>query len=209
VLPNQKKNSVVKPPDSLPHLVYTDIQCVYSEVQNVSINVIRIKFVLQSLTVRIISRSNQHNVQICTTALFYMLAPTCFGSSLPSSGSFWIRLSYVYLNLYSHVCQFTFNNIRTPLLSAYILPQYYSMLSHSPFYSSSTLDTCFISYMFYRVLTHCTPCCYYVILTHCTPCCYYVILTHCTPCSYYVILTHCTPCCYVILTHCTSCSYVI
>jgi hypothetical protein len=23
----------------------------------------------------------------------YMLAPTCFGSSLPSSGSFWIRLS--------------------------------------------------------------------------------------------------------------------
>jgi hypothetical protein len=22
----------------------------------------------------------------------YMLAPTCFGSSLPSSGSFWIRL---------------------------------------------------------------------------------------------------------------------
>jgi hypothetical protein len=24
-----------------------------------------------------------------------MLAPTCFGSSLPSLGSFWIRLSYV------------------------------------------------------------------------------------------------------------------
>jgi hypothetical protein len=25
----------------------------------------------------------------------YMLAPTCFDSSLPFSGSFWIRLSYV------------------------------------------------------------------------------------------------------------------
>jgi hypothetical protein len=24
----------------------------------------------------------------CTTTLFYILAPTCFGSSLPSSGSF-------------------------------------------------------------------------------------------------------------------------
>jgi hypothetical protein len=41
------------------------------------------------------SRKKQHNAQICTTALFHMLAPTCFGSSLPSSGSFWIRLSYV------------------------------------------------------------------------------------------------------------------
>jgi hypothetical protein len=41
------------------------------------------------------SRKNQHNAQIYTTALFHMLAPTCFGSSLPSSGSFWIRLSYV------------------------------------------------------------------------------------------------------------------
>jgi hypothetical protein len=37
------------------------------------------------------SIDNQHNAQICTTALFYMLAPTCFDSSLPSSGSFWIR----------------------------------------------------------------------------------------------------------------------
>jgi hypothetical protein len=41
------------------------------------------------------SRNNHHNAQICATALFYMLAPTCFGSSLPSSGSLWIRLSYV------------------------------------------------------------------------------------------------------------------
>jgi hypothetical protein len=34
------------------------------------------------------SRNNQHNAHICTTTLFYMLAPTCFGSSLSSSGSF-------------------------------------------------------------------------------------------------------------------------
>jgi hypothetical protein len=33
------------------------------------------------------SRNNQHYALICTTALFYTLAPTCFGSSLPSSGS--------------------------------------------------------------------------------------------------------------------------
>jgi hypothetical protein len=34
------------------------------------------------------SRNNQHNAQICTTALFYTQAPTCFGSTMPSSGSF-------------------------------------------------------------------------------------------------------------------------
>jgi hypothetical protein len=47
------------------------------------------------------SRNNQNNVQICTTALFIycMLAATCFGSSLPSSGSFWIRLSYVKIQI--------------------------------------------------------------------------------------------------------------
>jgi hypothetical protein len=40
-----------------------------------------------------------NTAQICTTALFYMLASTCFGSSLPSSGSFWIRLSYVKIQI--------------------------------------------------------------------------------------------------------------
>jgi hypothetical protein len=34
------------------------------------------------------SRNNQHNALICTTPLFYILAPTCFGSSLPWSMSF-------------------------------------------------------------------------------------------------------------------------
>jgi hypothetical protein len=33
-------------------------------------------------------RNNQHYALICTTPLFCILAPTCFGSSLPLSGSF-------------------------------------------------------------------------------------------------------------------------
>jgi hypothetical protein len=34
------------------------------------------------------SRNNQHNALICTTPLFYILAPTCFGSSMALPGSF-------------------------------------------------------------------------------------------------------------------------
>jgi hypothetical protein len=34
------------------------------------------------------SKNNQHYALVCTTPLFYILTPTCFGSSLPSSGSF-------------------------------------------------------------------------------------------------------------------------
>jgi hypothetical protein len=41
------------------------------------------------------SRNNQHYAQICTTAIFYIVAPTCFGSSLASSGSFWVCPSYM------------------------------------------------------------------------------------------------------------------
>jgi hypothetical protein len=41
------------------------------------------------------SRNNQQYAQICTTALFHIPATTCFGSSLPSSGNFWTRLSYM------------------------------------------------------------------------------------------------------------------
>jgi hypothetical protein len=33
-------------------------------------------------------RNDQQYALICTIPLFYVLAPTCFGSSLPSSGSF-------------------------------------------------------------------------------------------------------------------------
>jgi hypothetical protein len=45
------------------------------------------------------SRNNQHYSQIYITALFSTLAPSCFGSSLPSSGSFWIRLSYMKIQI--------------------------------------------------------------------------------------------------------------
>jgi hypothetical protein len=48
------------------------------------------------------SRNNQHYTQICTTALFHMLVPTPFGTSLPSSRSFWIRLSYMKIHAYGH-----------------------------------------------------------------------------------------------------------
>jgi hypothetical protein len=41
------------------------------------------------------SRNNQHYALICTTPLFYILAPICFNSSLPSSGSSWIYLIYL------------------------------------------------------------------------------------------------------------------
>jgi hypothetical protein len=34
------------------------------------------------------SRNDQQYTLICTTPLFYVLAPTCFSSMLPSSGSF-------------------------------------------------------------------------------------------------------------------------
>jgi hypothetical protein len=34
------------------------------------------------------STNNQHHALIFTTPLFYILALTCFGSSMPSSGSF-------------------------------------------------------------------------------------------------------------------------
>jgi hypothetical protein len=49
----------------------------------------------------IIRRSikNQHCAQIYTTDLFHMLGPACFGSSLQSSGSFWIRVSYMKIQI--------------------------------------------------------------------------------------------------------------
>jgi hypothetical protein len=43
--------------------------------------------------------NNQHYAHICTIAVFYIPASTCFGISLPSSGSFWIRLSYMEIQI--------------------------------------------------------------------------------------------------------------
>jgi hypothetical protein len=66
--------------------------------------------------INVCSRNNQRYAQICTTALFYMLAPTCFGSSLPSSGSFWIRLSYMKIQIDLVVNHIMWN---TPILNIF------------------------------------------------------------------------------------------
>jgi hypothetical protein len=45
------------------------------------------------------SRNDQQYAQICIIALFCIPALTCIGSSLPSSGSFSIRLSYMKIQI--------------------------------------------------------------------------------------------------------------
>jgi hypothetical protein len=66
------------------------------------------------------SRNKQHNAQICTTIYSYMLAPTCFGSNLPSSGSLWIRLSYVKTQIDMAVYRIMYDKFR--LKNLYIMP---------------------------------------------------------------------------------------
>jgi hypothetical protein len=59
------------------------------------------------------SKNNQHYAMTCTTLLFYILAPTSFDSSLPSSGIFLdsselleIQIEYVvYLKYIELVCK--------------------------------------------------------------------------------------------------------
>jgi hypothetical protein len=104
--------------------------------------------------------------QVC--AVGYKITPFHSLRDMNTWSSSTTKFPHILLRLCSNncaVCRFTFTNISAPLLPAYILPQYYPMLSHSPFYLSATLDPCFISYMFYHILTRCTSCCYYVILT--------------------------------------------
>jgi hypothetical protein len=50
-------------------------------------NYVRFGLIFVPCIIRL-SRNNQQYALIFTTLLFYILAPTCFGSSLPSSGSF-------------------------------------------------------------------------------------------------------------------------
>jgi hypothetical protein len=45
-------------------------------------------YYLKAGQIRFCIRNDQQYALICTTPLFYVLAATCFGSSLPSSGSF-------------------------------------------------------------------------------------------------------------------------
>jgi hypothetical protein len=66
-------------------------QCV--QVMCIALSLILVNYLMFAPCIIRRSRNNQHHAQICTTALFYILAPKCFGSSLPSSGNFWIRLS--------------------------------------------------------------------------------------------------------------------
>jgi hypothetical protein len=68
------------------------------------------------LTLFSLSRNNQHYALICTTPLFYILAATYFGSSLPSSGSlsyvfFWVVLRRMEFNCkrFGTMCLFHFH----------------------------------------------------------------------------------------------------
>jgi hypothetical protein len=68
------------------------------------------------------SRNNKHDVQICTTALFFMLAPICFGSSLTSSGSFWIRLSCLKIQIGLVVYHITWLSGLCVVVQSVVLP---------------------------------------------------------------------------------------
>jgi hypothetical protein len=75
------------------------------------------------------SRNSQHYAQICTTALFYILAPTCFDCSLPSSGSFWIRLIYIKIHIDLVVYHITDNRVNHDTPAHRPLNQHY-MIYH-------------------------------------------------------------------------------
>jgi hypothetical protein len=66
------------------------------------------------------SRNDQQYAQICTTALFYIPAPTCFGSSLPTSDSFWIRLSYMKIQIDLVVCHIML--VKWPVCRSVVVP---------------------------------------------------------------------------------------
>jgi hypothetical protein len=62
-------------------------QCVYVRYEAAKVPVFQIGLMFVPCIIRR-SRNNQRYALICITPLIYILAPTCFGSSLPSSGSF-------------------------------------------------------------------------------------------------------------------------
>jgi hypothetical protein len=80
------------------------------------------------------SRNNQHYAMICITPLFYILAPTCFGSSLPSSGIFLIIFRLIPYTYYLYM------NIS--ILLFYHLVHVIYIIN------------------FYYILIHCSSCCY-------------------------------------------------
>jgi hypothetical protein len=71
------------------------------------------------------SKNKQHHARNCTTALFYILALICFGSSLPSSRSFWIRLSYVKIQIdlvVYHIMLVKWSGCRSVVVPHVVLP---------------------------------------------------------------------------------------
>jgi hypothetical protein len=87
------------------------------------------------------SRNNQHYAQICTTALFYILSATCFGSTLPSSGSFWIRMSYIKIQIdwvVHHIILVKWPVCRSVVVPSVVLPSWeYTPLNRSVFSCNS------------------------------------------------------------------------
>jgi hypothetical protein len=65
----------------------------------------------------------------------YMLAPTCSGSSLPSSASFWIRLSYVKIQLdmvVYHIMLVKWPVCRSVVVQSVVLPSWVSCVPSRP-----------------------------------------------------------------------------
>jgi hypothetical protein len=70
----------------------------------ISHRIYKLAFVdMNGIKMLVYSRNDQHYAHICATALFYIPVSTCSDSSLPSSGSFWIRLSYMKIQIGSVV----------------------------------------------------------------------------------------------------------
>jgi hypothetical protein len=86
------------------------------------------------------SRNNQHYAQICTTALFYRLVPACIGSSLPSSGSFPIRLSCM--------------KIQTDLVVYHIMLYHIVLVISTSSRSVMSKSTQIIPIIFFYILTY-------------------------------------------------------
>jgi hypothetical protein len=99
------------------------------------------------------SRNNQHYALICTTPLFYIPVPTCFGSSLPSSRSFLDLYELLEIQIEYHIlCGYVacVPDCRGSVccasqLSAYVVNEWYkSVHSVGYFYCGSCLFRCWL-----------------------------------------------------------------
>jgi hypothetical protein len=148
---------------SRPHVTVqcTSITCWITQATYVHIRVLTIRNTYSSPTVTMVAWPRL-NVTLCAHGLschsyFYsQFSPIFTDSEEKITGT---------LMFVPCIIRRSRNNQLNAQLCTTALFIYYPMLSHSPFYVSTTLDTCFISYMLYHILTRCTSCCYYVILT--------------------------------------------